>query len=131
MCSTVDRDMIDSFCENVIAVLKEQEYKDKMSHALEDDWKRLNELLKKQEAIIEQLNRFVNGFSMEAVPVVRCKNCKHGEKTPTFKYDLEEIKKKLPKGVFIIEPGHDVTWCNKHLTSNNDDWFCADGVRVE
>lgn len=25
MCSTVDRDMIDSFCEDVIAVLKEQE----------------------------------------------------------------------------------------------------------
>ena len=27
MCSTVDRDMIDSFCEDVIAVLKEQEQK--------------------------------------------------------------------------------------------------------
>ena len=25
MCSTVDRDMIDSFCEDVIALLKEQE----------------------------------------------------------------------------------------------------------
>ena len=40
-------------------MLKEQESKDRMFHALEDDWKRLKELLKEQEA------------------VVRCKDCKH------------------------------------------------------
>lgn len=44
-------------------------------------------------------------------PVVRCRDCKHGEKVPTFKY--------YP----------DVTWCNKYLTSHNDNWFCADGKR--
>ena len=44
--------------------------------------------------------------------VVRCKDCKHGEKAPTFE--------KYP----------DVTWCNKHLTSHNDDWFCADGEKA-
>lgn len=44
-------------------------------------------------------------------PVVRCRDCKHGEKVPTFKY--------YP----------DVTWCNKYLTSHNDNWFCADGER--
>ena len=44
--------------------------------------------------------------------IVRCKDCKHGEKVPTFKY--------YP----------DVTWCNKYLTSYNDDWFCADGERA-
>ena len=43
--------------------------------------------------------------------IVRCKDCKHGEKVPTFKY--------YP----------DVTWCNKYLTSHNDDWFCDDGKR--
>ena len=40
-------------------MLKEQESKDRMFHALEDDWKRLKELLKEQEA------------------VVRCKDCKY------------------------------------------------------
>lgn len=34
-------------------------------------------LLKEQEAKIEQLNRFVNGFSRDAIPVVRCKDCKY------------------------------------------------------
>ena len=43
--------------------------------------------------------------------IVRCKDCKHGEKVPTFKY--------YPN----------VTWCNKYLTSHNDNWFCADGER--
>ena len=35
--------------DNAISLLKEQEHKDRMYHALEDDWKRLKELLKKQE----------------------------------------------------------------------------------
>ena len=47
---------IDMLC-NVLALLKEQEHKDRMYHALEDDWKRLKKLLKEQEA------------------VVRCKDC--------------------------------------------------------
>jgi len=33
-----------------LAMLKEQEHKDRMFHALEDDWKRLKELLKEKEA---------------------------------------------------------------------------------
>jgi hypothetical protein len=45
--------------------------------------------------------------------IVRCKDCKHGEKVPTFKY--------YP----------DVTWCNKYLISHNDDWYCADGVEKD
>ena len=36
---------------DALALLKEQEHKDKMFHALEDDWKRLKELLKEQEAV--------------------------------------------------------------------------------
>jgi hypothetical protein len=43
--------------------------------------------------------------------IVRCKDCKHGEKPQTFRYYPE------------------ITWCNKHSTSHNDDWFCADGER--
>ena len=36
--------------DDAIALLKEQEHKDRMFHALEDEWKRLKELLKEQEA---------------------------------------------------------------------------------
>jgi hypothetical protein len=46
-----------------------------------------------------------------AKELVRCKDCKHGEKPQTFRYYPE------------------ITWCNKHSTSHNDDWFCADGER--
>lgn len=42
---------------DTLELLKEQEHKDKMFHALEDDWKRLKELLKEQEAIIEQYHK--------------------------------------------------------------------------
>lgn len=35
--------------KNALALLKEQEHKDKMFHALEEDWKRLRALLKEQE----------------------------------------------------------------------------------
>ena len=51
---------IAQWSDDALNLLKEQEHKDKMFHALEDDWKRLKELLKEQEE------------------VVRCKDCKHG-----------------------------------------------------
>lgn len=35
--------------KEILAILKEQEHKDMMFHALEDDWKRMKELLKEQE----------------------------------------------------------------------------------
>lgn len=54
-----------------------------------------------------------NSIAENVSEVVRCKDCKHGEKVPTFKY--------YPN----------VTWCNKYLTSHNDNWFCADGEREE
>ena len=61
-------------------------------------------LLKEQEAEIEQLKRFVNGFSRDAMPVVRCKDCKH-------------------------YAGNG--WCNRPgiNPTKHDDWFCADGER--
>jgi hypothetical protein len=40
---------------DALAMLKEQEHKDRMYRALEDDWKRLKELLKEQEEQIRQL----------------------------------------------------------------------------
>lgn len=43
--------------------------------------------------------------------IARCKDCKHGEKLPTFQYHPN------------------LTWCNKYERSHNDDWFCADGER--
>ena len=36
---------------DTLKLLKEQEHKDRMYHALEDDWKRLKELLKEQEPV--------------------------------------------------------------------------------
>ena len=43
------------YIDDAISLLKEQEHKDKMFHALEDDWKRLKELLKENESEIERL----------------------------------------------------------------------------
>ena len=63
-------------------------------------------LLKEQEERIEQLKRFVNGFSREAVHVVRCKDCKnHGT---------------------INCPMCEEANCTFNMA---DDWFCADGRR--
>ena len=41
--------------DDAVVLLKEQKHKDKMFHALEDDWKRLKELLKEQKEQIRQL----------------------------------------------------------------------------
>lgn len=49
----------------------------------------------------------------EQEAVVRCKDCKHGVKSPTFRY--------YPN----------TTWCHKHSKLHNDDWFCADGESKE
>lgn len=72
-----------------------------------------------RELIIEVPDNFGKTLKPEKVnseikgELIRCKECKHGEKVPTFKY--------YP----------DMTWCNKYLTSHNDDWFCADGKLKE
>ena len=71
-------------------------------------------LLKEQAQQINEISdEYIDlGREMAKLPkVVLCKDCKHGEKPPTFQYYPE------------------ITWCNKHSTSHNDDWFCADGER--
>ena len=45
---------------------------------------------------------------VDAVPVVRCKDCKHSEEA------------------FI--PNREL-WCNAHEIHCTSEWFCADGVR--
>ena len=57
----------------------------------------------------EQAEQFRDTFKNLTV-VVRCKDCRHGCKPSTFQY--------YPN----------LTWCNRHSTSHDDDWFCADGV---
>lgn len=64
------------------------------------------ELIHKKNARIIELKDL-----LKEQEIVRCKDCKHGEKPQTFRYYPE------------------ITWCNKHSTSHNDDWFCADGER--
>ena len=44
-----DEDCESNLHADALALLKEQEHKDKMFHALEDDWKRLKDLLKEKE----------------------------------------------------------------------------------
>ena len=44
--------------------------------------------------------------------LTQCKDCKYGEKLPTFYHP-------------------NLTWCNKYERSHDDDWFCADGVKRE
>ena len=51
-----------------------------------------------------------NSPTVDAVPVVRCKDCRLGEKN---------------KGAYVREK----TWCIRQETYHNDDWFCADGER--
>lgn len=58
------------------------------------------------ETIIKALHKAINGFTMNAAPVVRCKNC-------TFLYD----------------EGNGEYRCTIHddLYVSADDWYCADG----
>lgn len=66
------------------------------------------ELLKEQEETINELNGFINGFSKDAVPVVRCKDCKCSEPHKT-----------------------DIIWCSHLGVIKSEDWFCADGEQKE
>ena len=71
--------------------------------------KEQKEMLKEQEARVEQLKRFVNGFSRDAMPIVRCKDCKH---------------RLLPTGETRAECMARAGWFPV-----DDDWYCADGER--
>ena len=94
------------YIDDAISLLKEQEHKDKMFRALEDDWKRLKALLKEQPEI------------------VRCRDCKHRptqtEPPKTYGFSIE-----FPEGSKCP------CQCDDGFYSwyPNDDWFCADGER--
>ena len=60
--------------DNAISLLKEQEHKDRMYHALEDDWKRLKELLKEQEAVAPILIREGRNKNYNDYVCPRCDN---------------------------------------------------------
>lgn len=74
----------------------------------------IRKLLKEKDAEIEQLNGYVNGFSKNAVPVVRCKDCVYGM---VFKNVHGEQK------IDCMSPGHNGTYVEAHKLN----WFCADG----
>ena len=63
------------------------------------------------KGVVLEMNEIVIKLEKRFVEVVRCKNCKHGVKSPTFRYYPE------------------ITWCNKYLKAHNDEWYCADGER--
>lgn len=96
--------------DDAIDLLKEQ---DDMGKELTDAMElvrkkneRIEKLPKEQKSEIEQLNRFVNGFSRDAVPVVRCKDCENKE---------------------CWGRAGDVV-CGIDGTPHRPDWFCADGI---
>ena len=77
----------DSFDRVAIAdmaiLLKEQQEKidgllEDLATAIDDKDSALM-MLKEQQAEINKLNGFINGFSRDAVPVIRCKDCRHYE----------------------------------------------------
>ena len=89
---------------------------DEIDREMYADWEEIIEnalaVLQEQEAKIEQLNRFVNGFSRDAMPVVRCKDCIHYRH-----YGLSE---------------ETVSECTiDHCENPDKEWFCADGERQE
>ena len=61
-------------------------------------------MLKEQKAETEKLIGFINGFSKDAVPVVRCKDCKK-------RYTVHCIQEEVGN------------------INNQDGWYCADGER--
>ena len=90
---------------DALELLKEQ---DDMGKELGD----AIELIHKKNERIEQLNRFVNGFSRDAMPVVRCKDCIH--RGNSEKCVLSAISEEKDFPLFMLD--------------NRGDWFCADGV---
>ena len=91
---------------DALALLKEQE-------DLGTELTNAVELIHKKNERIEQLNRFVNGFSRDAMPVVRCKDCKH--RGNSEKCVLSAISEEKDFPLFMLD--------------NRGDWFCADGER--
>ena len=64
------------------------------------------------ETTIKALHKAINGFTMNAVPVVRCKDCKYAE---------------------ILNWLDDAIICKKHSYTGvrPEEFFCADGERKE
>ena len=60
---------------------------------------------------VSNIAKYVIKLLNKQPQIVRCVECKHGEKSPTFRY--------YPN----------LTWCNKYERSHDDDWFCADGKK--
>lgn len=59
---TDENDCVEFMAMDALELLKKNEHKDKMYHALEDDWKRLKELLKVQQLDIEALKNTIQGM---------------------------------------------------------------------
>ena len=64
----------------------------------------------KDDDCVETLNADVLALLKAQPEIVRCKDCKHGEKCPVKYKDY---------------------WCNIHEFYRDADWFCADGERKE
>ena len=88
----------------LLELLKEQEHKDKMFHALEEDWKRMKEQQK----------------------IVRCKDCKHRPKEPNLETYESGFDLEFPEGSKCPCRCCGDGWYSWYP---EDDWFCANGER--
>ncbi|MBO7663835.1 MAG: hypothetical protein J6U01_10730 [Clostridia bacterium] len=66
-CPYYGHDCTDRMKKDAIALLQEQEHKDKMFHALEDDWKQLKKLLNEQNDEIKELRSMVEFWKEKAL----------------------------------------------------------------
>ena len=122
MSKYVKVDDLQAFCDNQIDHTITPNVFQRMNHIeIPDD---IYTLLKEQEARIEQLKRFVNGFSRDAMPVVRCKDCKHRPIMPKDHTDGFDLKFPDNKCPCQCEDG----WYSWYP---EDNWFCAYGERKE
>ena len=72
--------------ERIEKLLKEQEYKDKLFHALENDWIRLKELLKEQQEERKRMLSWLSKF---------CRHIDNGDKWLTDEENLEFFREKM------------------------------------
>lgn len=113
---------IAEWADDAIALLNEQEHKDRMYHALEEDWKRLKERLKEQD------NCENCAIAIEdRQPVVRCKDCKHRPKKPDWETYEDGADIEFPDGKCPCQCSSD----RYYSWYPDDEWFCAEGERKD
>lgn len=151
-------DCIEKLLADTLALLQEQEYKVRMYHALEEDWKRLKAMLKEQEEERKRMLFWLGKF---------CRHIDNGDKWLTDEENIAFFREKMKQQfgwfcaegevrmkeyIMIKEIGNapitvaELVRCKDCLKRGSyekcpiggasersiyDNWFCADGERQE